>query len=203
MLRRPRSATSSTTARSCTCGCGPSPRWQISLGAALASVGTALPLVVIPVTLAASLGAGRRHAVACGAAAAATVATIGYAGVFLALGFKVRRALVWGLAYILIWEGVPGPQRRLRRQAVGQRLRPLAAEPTSPRAISRTTRRPRSTAFIVPDRVAVVAIALTARWLQDDRGGVAVNAALAQTGGPTSLWTAGWALIGPGRRARR
>src|SRR5262249_47577129 len=34
----------------------PVPRWQISLGAALASVGTALPLVVIPVTLAAYLG---------------------------------------------------------------------------------------------------------------------------------------------------
>ena len=81
----------------------PVPRWQIAVGAAVASIGVAIPLVVVPMTLAGYLGASDTT-LALGAAASCAVATLGYAGVFLALGFKVRRALVWGLAYILIWE---------------------------------------------------------------------------------------------------
>jgi ABC-2 type transport system permease protein len=38
------------------------------------------------------------------ALAAATVAALGYTSLFLLLGLLVRRALVWGLAYLLIWE---------------------------------------------------------------------------------------------------
>ena len=30
---------------------------------------------------------------------------IAYVGMFLALGLRFRRALVWGLAYIMLWEG--------------------------------------------------------------------------------------------------
>jgi ABC-2 type transport system permease protein len=37
--------------------------------------------------------------------ASCTLATVAYAGVFVWLGLRVRRALVWGLAYILVWEG--------------------------------------------------------------------------------------------------
>ncbi|MGI9642018.1 MAG: hypothetical protein ACR2N9_04460, partial [Acidimicrobiia bacterium] len=36
---------------------------------------------------------------------ASTVAIIAYAAIFLALGLRTRRALLWGLAYILVWEG--------------------------------------------------------------------------------------------------
>ena len=31
--------------------------------------------------------------------------TVGYCGLFTALGLRFRRALVWGIAYILVWEG--------------------------------------------------------------------------------------------------
>ena len=54
----------------------PVPRWQIALGAALASVGTALPLVVAPLTLAAALATPDATVVA-GAAAAAAVVVAG------------------------------------------------------------------------------------------------------------------------------
>jgi len=38
------------------------------------------------------------------AAAGAALATLGYTALFLGLGLLVRRALAWGLAYVLIWE---------------------------------------------------------------------------------------------------
>ena len=37
--------------------------------------------------------------------ASAIVAVVAYCGLFTWLGLRVRRALPWGLAYILIWEG--------------------------------------------------------------------------------------------------
>jgi ABC-2 type transport system permease protein len=141
----------------------PVPRWQLAAGAALASVGTAVPLVVIPVALAAYLGTSDLT-VAGAAAASSAVATVGYAGVFLALGFKVRRALVWGLAYILIWEGfLARTVSAAAKLSVGVYSRslfermlegPLPHHAAGPVA-----------AFVVPVLVALAAIALTARWL--------------------------------------
>jgi ABC-2 type transport system permease protein len=142
----------------------PVPRWQISLGAAIASVGTALPLVEIPVTLAAYLGSAD-PTVALGAAAASTIATFGYAGVFLALGFKVRRALVWGLAYILIWEGFlarsVGFCAKLSISVYARSLLAHIADGKLPSHASTITG-----AVIWPPIVAVLAIVVTARWLQ-------------------------------------
>jgi len=142
----------------------PVPRWQISLGAAIASIGTALPLVVIPVTLAAYLGSGD-PTVAAGAAAASAVATLGYAGLFLALGFKVRRALVWGLAYILIWEGFLARAvsfcATLSISVYSRSLFAHIADGKLPRHAATTT-----AALIWPPIVAIAAVALTARWLQ-------------------------------------
>ena len=142
----------------------PVPRWQISLGAALASIGSALPLVVIPVTLAAYLGSADTT-VALAAALSSTVATLGYAGVFLALGFKVRRALVWGLAYILIWEGFlarsVGFCAKLSVSVYARSLLEHIADGPLPKHGSTTT-----AAVIWPALVAVAAVAITARWLQ-------------------------------------
>ncbi|HVV35308.1 MAG TPA: hypothetical protein VHC63_01810 [Acidimicrobiales bacterium] len=142
----------------------PVPRWQISLGAALASIGTALPLVVIPVTLSAYLGSGD-PTVAAGAAAASVVATLGYAGLFLALGFKVRRALVWGLAYILIWEGFLARSvsfcARLSISVYARSLLAHIADGELPKHSSTAT-----AAVLWPPIVAVIAIVVTARWLQ-------------------------------------
>ena len=40
-----------------------------------------------------------------GTVAGVTVVMVGYVGLFVALGLRVKRALVWGLLYIFIWEG--------------------------------------------------------------------------------------------------
>ena len=142
----------------------PVQRWQIATGAALASVGTALPLVVIPITLAAYLGSAD-PTIALAAAASSTVATLGYAGVFLALGFKVRRALVWGLAYILIWEGFlarsVGFSAKLSVSVYARSLLQHMADGPLPNHSSTAT-----AAIVWPALVAIAAVILTARWLQ-------------------------------------
>lgn len=142
----------------------PVPRWQISTGAALASLGTALPLVAVPITLGAYLGSADAT-VAFGALAASIVATLGYAGVFLALGFKVRRALVWGLAYILIWEGFLARSvsfcAKLSVSVYARSLLEHIAEGELPNHASTTT-----AAIIWPAVVAVASVVVTARWLQ-------------------------------------
>lgn len=82
----------------------PVPRWWLALAATLASITVALPLALVPLTLAAAAtGAGPDLVWA--TALAAAVGTVGYCGLFTALGLRFRRALVWGIAYILLWEG--------------------------------------------------------------------------------------------------
>lgn len=82
----------------------PVPRWRTATAAVLASITVALPLVFVPLVLAAA-ATGAGGALVGATAVATIVGTIGYAGVFAALGLRFKRALVWGIAYILIWEG--------------------------------------------------------------------------------------------------
>ena len=81
----------------------PYPRWQLAVAAFAASVTVVVPVAVLPLVLAAALtGEGGRLVAA--AAAGGLLATIAYSAVFCGLGLRVRRALAWGLAYLLIWE---------------------------------------------------------------------------------------------------
>jgi ABC-2 type transport system permease protein len=82
----------------------PVSRVWLALAATLASITVALPLALVPLTIAAAAtGAGPELVWA--TALATAVGTIGYCGLFTALGLRFRRALVWGIAYILVWEG--------------------------------------------------------------------------------------------------
>ncbi|HEX7133553.1 MAG TPA: hypothetical protein VF228_13340 [Iamia sp.] len=82
----------------------PVPRFWMALAATLASITVALPLSLVPLTIAAAAtGAGPELVWA--TALATAVGTVGYCGLFTALGLRFRRALVWGIAYILVWEG--------------------------------------------------------------------------------------------------
>ncbi len=82
----------------------PLPRWQLALAGYAAACTVAVPLTVLPLCIGAALtGAG--GAVVGGVAAAVLVAVAAYCALFTALGLRVQRALPWGLAYILIWEG--------------------------------------------------------------------------------------------------
>jgi len=81
----------------------PLPRWRLVAAGWAAALTVAAPVAVVPVVLAAAVAGGDGQLVA-GAAAGAGLATAGYTAVFLGLGLLVRRALAWGLAYVLIWE---------------------------------------------------------------------------------------------------
>ena len=82
----------------------PVARWKIVAAATAAALCIAVPFAVVPTVLAAAATGGGGELVA-GAAAASLLAAAAYSGIFLCLGLVVRRALAWGLAYVLIWEG--------------------------------------------------------------------------------------------------
>jgi ABC-2 type transport system permease protein len=82
----------------------PVARLKLALAATLASLTVSWPLAVPALVIGASLTGGGPVLVRA-TLVSATVVTIGYTGVFLALGLRVKRPLVWGLLYIFIWEG--------------------------------------------------------------------------------------------------
>lgn len=78
--------------------------WRIIVAALAASVSVTLPLTVVPLVISAAIASGD-GAVVGGTALSVTVAVIAYATVFLALGLRTHRAMLWGLVYVLLWEG--------------------------------------------------------------------------------------------------
>lgn len=81
----------------------PIPRWRLVAAGWAAALTVAGPVAVVPVAVAAAVAGGEGRLVA-GSVAGALLATMGYTALFLGLGLLVRRALAWGLAYVLIWE---------------------------------------------------------------------------------------------------
>jgi ABC-2 type transport system permease protein len=144
----------------------PVPRWQLAVGAVVATVTVVVPVAVLPLVVGAALTGDGGRLVA-GAAAGALLATLAYSAVFCGLGLRVRRALVWGVAYLLIWEqavarvshGAARISLFISTRSVAARL----ANQSPPRnAVAWTT------GVIFPLAVAAIAIFLTARSL--DRG---------------------------------
>lgn len=83
----------------------PMPRWAVVAGAWLAAITVSLPLTLVPmVATAALVDAGSELVVA--TAIATIVGVIAYSALFVLLGLMVKNAIIWGLGYILIWEGL-------------------------------------------------------------------------------------------------
>ena len=82
----------------------PVPRWQLPAAALLATITVVVPLTALPVA-ASALAAGSTE-VAAAALLASSLAAVAYAGIFVAAGVWFRRAIWWGLAFVLIWENV-------------------------------------------------------------------------------------------------
>jgi len=79
-------------------------RWPIVVGAFLAAVALTAPITLVPVVAAAVLtGAG--GGIVAATVLAGLVAVVAYCALFTLLGVWLKRFIVWGLAYILIWEG--------------------------------------------------------------------------------------------------
>jgi hypothetical protein len=104
----------------------PVSRWQLPAAAVLAVVTVVGALVVIPLVVAA-LVAGTPELVA-DVAVSAVLATFAYAGLFVALGLWLRRALWWGLAYLLVWEnGIARASEGASRLSIGGYARSVLA----------------------------------------------------------------------------
>jgi ABC-2 type transport system permease protein len=83
----------------------PVPRWRIVLVKLLVAW-LVVTILVAPATLVAGLIGQDDPALAVGFAAAAVVGALEYTAVFVALSLITSRALIVGLAYVVIWEGV-------------------------------------------------------------------------------------------------
>jgi ABC-2 type transport system permease protein len=142
----------------------PVPRWQLAVSSTLAALTVALPIVVLPLTIAAAATNGGSELVTA-TAVSTVVAVVAYTGVFTFLGLRVRRAMAWGLAYILVWEGF------IARAGGGTAFVSIQRHTTS--LLARIDDGPHrlqhssvSTAILVPLVAAVLATVLTARRLQ-------------------------------------
>jgi ABC-2 type transport system permease protein len=83
----------------------PVPRWRIVLVKLLVAWAV-VTVLVAPATLVAGLIGQHDPALAIGFAAAAVVGALEYTAVFVALSLLTSRALIIGLAYVVVWEGV-------------------------------------------------------------------------------------------------
>ncbi len=87
----------------------PMGRAPLAAAAALASATVSLPLCVVPTVLGGWLatdfvaGSG---SVALGALVAAALGTVAYSCLFVLFGLLFRKAVLWGIAYVLLWEGL-------------------------------------------------------------------------------------------------
>lgn len=137
----------------------PVSRWSIALSSLAATLSVTLPLVVVPTAAAA---ASTREGVRFVAAAtlATGIAVVAYSSVFVLVGLLLRRALAWGLLYVLVWEGLiaglaTGPARVSVRQYAASMLVRLLHRPPERFSVSLPL------AVIVPLAVAGAAVAFT------------------------------------------
>jgi ABC-2 type transport system permease protein len=82
----------------------PVPRWVLPVAAVLATATVVVPLAVLPVAASALVaGAGE---LALATLVAALLATLAYSSLFVTAGLWFRRAVWWGLAFVLVWENL-------------------------------------------------------------------------------------------------
>jgi ABC-2 type transport system permease protein len=80
----------------------PIPRWQLPAAAILATITLVGPLTALPLAVAAlAAGVG---GLALTALVSAALAVCAYSALFVAAGIWFRRAVWWGLAFVLLWE---------------------------------------------------------------------------------------------------
>lgn len=83
----------------------PMRRLAIVIGAWLAAITVSLPITVIPMVISAQLHDVGSDLVV-GTAIASVVGVVTYSALFVLLGLLVKNSIVWGLGYIVLWEGI-------------------------------------------------------------------------------------------------
>jgi ABC-2 type transport system permease protein len=82
----------------------PVPAWVHLVAAVAATVTIAVPVMVVPVVVSAAI-VSTDASLLSGTVLAGLIGAIAYACMFVVGGIRFRRAMPWGLVYILIWEG--------------------------------------------------------------------------------------------------
>ena len=83
----------------------PMDRWPVVVGAWLAAVTVSLPLTIVPLGIAALLVDGGGTLVSA-TVIASVVGVLAYSALFVLFGLLFRNSIVWGLGYVLVWEGI-------------------------------------------------------------------------------------------------
>jgi len=83
----------------------PMDRWPIVVGAWLAAVTVSLPITLVPLIVSSIAVDGGSDLVGA-TALAGTVGVLAYSALFVLIGLLLKNAIVWGLGYVLIWEGI-------------------------------------------------------------------------------------------------
>jgi len=142
----------------------PNPRWQLAVAAWAAAATIAVPTSVIPLAASAAIGTGGDGGTVGATALSMALAAVGYSGLFVLLGLIFRRALLWGLVYVFIWELF------VARVGAGAARLSLNTYPHS--VLARLTdielplaERSMAAGLLVPVIVAMVAVLATAWWL--------------------------------------
>ncbi|HEX2849617.1 MAG TPA: hypothetical protein VHN98_03655 [Acidimicrobiales bacterium] len=142
----------------------PVARWKIVVASELAALAVAVPFGVVPTAVAAA-ATGQGADLVLGATLASLVAVAAYSTLFLGLGLLVRRALAWGLVYVLIWEGFVARSgtaaARLSILVYARSLLAHVAHAAPPRLAAAVP-----TSVITPLAVAAVALVLTTSALR-------------------------------------
>ncbi|HSL75117.1 MAG TPA: ABC transporter permease subunit [Ilumatobacteraceae bacterium] len=138
----------------------PMDRWPIVAGAALAAMTLTAPITLVAIVSAAVLtGAG--NGIVAASLLATVVGVVAYVCVFTLFGVWLKRFIVWGLAYILIWEGfIAQAGAGVARVALRKYTRSILVDRTG--ADLDLADFSLATGVIVPLVVAVVALAIAA-----------------------------------------
>lgn len=83
----------------------PMDRWPVVVGAWSASITVSLPLTLVPLVVSSFAVDGGNDLIAA-TALAGGVGVLAYSALFVLLGLLLKNSIVWGLGYILIWEGL-------------------------------------------------------------------------------------------------
>jgi ABC-2 type transport system permease protein len=141
----------------------PVARWRLTAAAMGAALVVALPMAIVPLAVAVSVSGAGVELVR-GTVAACALAVVAYCALFLGLGLRVRRALMWGFAYVLIWEGaVARTARGAARLSINVHARSVAARIADHELPRNATAM--VTAVVVPLVITVLAVLVTTRWL--------------------------------------
>ncbi len=144
----------------------PVSRWVIGLAATLGALTVALPVTVIPMTIGSFIGTNGDMSMVRATATAMALATLAYTAMFVLVGLLIRRALVWGLVYVFIWEffiarGAEGAAR-LSVNSYAKAVLARAAD-----VEIGFTNHSTAASFLVPLGIAAVAVGLTAWRLKE------------------------------------